>query len=96
MRIRWVRYAGRRGPRYFLILDLGERGGHTYALATSEIPAGEIDIIRANVDVLDKMGVSERVAWLKLTCPVSMRKAFRSLSSDGVSVVNSYDIGRLL
>jgi hypothetical protein len=78
--------------KYLLLYPLGNRNGKLCAVATSEVPNGEINRIRSNKERLASLSLERKLEWLKHHCPTAYKKGYREIYESNYSLVSRHPI----
>lgn len=78
--------------KYLLLYPLGNRGGKLCAIATGEIPNGEVNRIRSNKERLATLSLERKLVWLKHNCPTAYKKGYKEIYEKNYSVISRHPL----
>ena len=90
MRLLWIRYTTKQQSHHALFLVIGDEGGSLIALKSNAMVPGDIKKVRATMKYLETATITQRMEWLKLSCPASYRRAFRRLPAGKYEIISEH------
>lgn len=90
MQLQWSRYKSGDGHKYILAIHLGTSKGKECVLVSDKVPNSELKLIKESRNILDKLSLDQLLVWMKSTCPITMRLAYRTIPSDKYEIIQQY------
>jgi hypothetical protein len=82
--LQWIRYEN----KYMMFLNLGTYNDMYIGFDATHISDGSINMVRKNIELLRRMGVKERVNWIRDLG----EKSIRTLKKGKMRIVNTFPI----
>jgi hypothetical protein len=92
MKLLWIRYNGKKGLRYVLLLYLGSKENKYCGLETALVPDQEIQFIRSSAEKFGNLSLDKKIQWVKEKCPISFQNAYKELFINNSTIYNEYEI----
>jgi len=105
MKLVWVRYENynpkdkrrkkRAKRKYILGLLIGQVYSKIHILETKSLSKDESNLIRMNVNKLDRMDVIKREIWLRKVMPRAYNLSYKTINKDNIEIVKEYEVAPL-
>jgi hypothetical protein len=91
MKLLHLKYDKNGNSKHLVLLYLYENETKLIGLDETSIPIDQINLIRSNVEQINKMTPEEMAEWMKGNIP-AYRTAYRTLIKDNTTILKEYEI----
>lgn len=57
---------------------------------SEEVIEAESKLILHNIELLDKLSMSEKLKWLKHNCPISYKNGYREIKESNITTITKH------
>ena len=94
MNLAWVRYQYGTAHKYVLMLLIGEDDHQYIGIISPSFTLNEANFVLSSLELIDKMSVAGRVAWMKENVNDAYKRGMRTIRKDRSIIVRRFPLKR--